>query len=70
MRKMLLFALVVMKDNQSKTINVGILSFRGFFNIDWGPIFAVLLIALIPMIVFYLIFHRTITKGIHAGALK
>ncbi len=65
-----LFALVIMRNNNVKTLPVGMLSFKGQYNTDWGPLLSALVIALIPTIVIYLIFHRNIIKGISSGAIK
>jgi raffinose/stachyose/melibiose transport system permease protein len=37
---------------------------------DYGLLFAALVIATIPMILFYLIFHEQLKKGFAAGAIK
>jgi raffinose/stachyose/melibiose transport system permease protein len=35
-----------------------------------GPVFAAIIIAVIPMIVLYIIFHEKVQKGMVAGAVK
>jgi ABC-type glycerol-3-phosphate transport system permease component len=37
---------------------------------DYGKQFSVLVIGMIPMVVFYLVFRKQITKGVAAGAVK
>lgn len=65
-----LFSLVIMKNNHAKTLPVGLMSFRGPYNADWGPMLAAMFMATIPPLVFYFVFHRKIISGITAGSLK
>ena len=65
-----LFSLVIMKNNHAKTLPVGLMSFRGPYNADWGPMLAAMFMATIPSLLFYFIFHRKIISGISAGSLK
>lgn len=53
-----------------KSLPVGVNSFAGTLNTDYGKMFAALVIGLIPMLVFYLVFRKEITKGVAAGAVK
>ena len=63
-------ALVIMTRNDSRTLPIGIANFQGNWLTDWGPIYASLVVAIIPTILVYLIFHRNIIKGVAAGAIK
>jgi len=65
-----LFSLVINRDNAAKTLTVGIMGFKGQYVTDWGPYLAGLVIAVVPSIIFYAIFHRNIIKGMTAGSLK
>ncbi|AEF84884.1 ABC transporter, permease protein [Treponema primitia ZAS-2] len=53
-----------------KSIPVGVGRFSGALASDYGKQFSALVIGLIPMLLFYLIFRRQITKGVAAGAVK
>ncbi len=53
-----------------KSLPVGINQFAGALSTDYGKQFASLVIGLIPMLSFYLIFRKEITKGVAAGAVK
>lgn len=55
---------------KNKSLPVGIQSFAGSLSTDYGKLFASLVIGLLPMLVFYLIFRKEITKGVAAGAVK
>jgi raffinose/stachyose/melibiose transport system permease protein len=49
---------------------VGINRFSGALASDYGKQFSALVIGMIPMVAFYLIFRKQITKGVAAGAVK
>ncbi|MBI1877704.1 MAG: carbohydrate ABC transporter permease [Chloroflexi bacterium] len=66
----LLFAYILMNQPEVKTLPVGILSFRGQYQVEWRLIFAGLAIATIPTLLFFLFFQRQITKGMTVGAIK
>ncbi|MDR2793212.1 MAG: carbohydrate ABC transporter permease [Treponema sp.] len=53
-----------------KSLPVGINMFSGSLASDFGKQFAALTIGAIPMIAFYLVFRKQITKGVAAGAVK
>ena len=53
----------------SRTIPVGLLDFKGQFASNTGAIFAGLTLATIPLIIVYLVFNRTITKGVALGGV-
>jgi raffinose/stachyose/melibiose transport system permease protein len=44
--------------------------FSGALATDYGKQFAALTIGMMPMIIFYVIFRKQITKGVSAGAVK
>jgi len=66
----LLFAYVLMNKPEVRTLPVGIVSFRGQYEVAWNMIFAGLSIATIPTLLFFLVFQRQITKGMTMGAIK
>jgi raffinose/stachyose/melibiose transport system permease protein len=53
-----------------KSLPVGINKFAGALATDYGKQFSALVIGMIPMVAFYLIFRKQITKGVAAGAVK
>lgn len=53
-----------------KSLPVGVQKFAGALSSDYGKQFAALVIGLIPMLAFYLVFRKEITKGVVAGAVK
>jgi len=44
--------------------------FAGSLGTNWGVLFTILSLSLVPMLVFYFIFRNKITQGIAAGAIK
>ena len=54
-----------------KTIPIAIQYLRGGYGaVDWGSMMAMLVLALLPVIVFYAICQKHIIKGVLAGAVK
>ena len=60
----------IISNDKNKSLPVGIQKFSGSLSTDYGKLFASLMIGLIPMLVFYIIFRKEITKGVSAGAVK
>ena len=54
----------------AQTITVAVTSYRGYASIDWGPMTAASIVAIIPMLLFALIAQRWIVKGLTLGAVK
>jgi len=61
---------ILVSRNELKTLPVGINMFSGTLSSDYGKQFSALVIGMLPMIIFYLIFRKQITKGVSAGAVK
>jgi len=53
-----------------KSLPVAITQFAGRNNIDYGLQYASLVIGILPMILFYVLFHSQLRKGFGEGALK
>jgi ABC-type glycerol-3-phosphate transport system permease component len=62
-------AIVLLQDPGSRTIPVGLLDFQGQFSADTGAIFAGLTLATIPIIIIYLVFNRSVAKGVALGGV-
>jgi raffinose/stachyose/melibiose transport system permease protein len=65
-----LIPLVMLVDNSTQTIPVALASLQGDRLMDAPTTNAGSLISLLPAIIFFLIFQRTLTRGITAGAEK
>ena len=64
------FVFVLTSDAALRSLPVGVSAFAGGRARDFGLLFAALLISTVPMLVFYFFFHRQITRGFAAGAVK
>ncbi len=66
------FALIniIIAKNELKSIPLGVMRFSGTMMADYGKQFAALVIGMLPMLVFYMIFRKQITKGVTGGAIK
>lgn len=61
---------ILTSSDSIKSLPVGVQKFAGALSSDYGKQFAALVIGLIPMLAFYIIFRKEITKGVAAGAVK
>jgi raffinose/stachyose/melibiose transport system permease protein len=62
--------LVMLIDNATQTIPVALASLQGDRLMDAPTINAGSLVSLLPAVIFFLLFQRTLTRGITAGAVK
>ncbi len=65
-----LLPLLVLFDEQIKTIPLGIFSFFGQYLNQWDSALATLVMGMIPVIIFFLMLQNHIIKGITAGSVK
>jgi raffinose/stachyose/melibiose transport system permease protein len=61
---------ILVSKTELKSMPLGILKFSGALSSDFGKEFAALCIGMLPMLVFYLVFRKWITRGVAAGAVK
>ena len=62
---------LVLDTNKYKTISIVTQYMKGSFGrVDMGAIMATLIMAVIPVIIFYLSCQKYIIKGVAAGAVK
>jgi raffinose/stachyose/melibiose transport system permease protein len=61
---------VLVSSENLKSLPYGITKFSGSLATDYGKQFAALVIGMAPMVTFYIIFRKQITKGVSAGAVK
>jgi raffinose/stachyose/melibiose transport system permease protein len=62
--------LILLGDPASQTVPIALSTLRGQHSIDITVVNAGSLLSLIPTLVFFLIFQRTISRGVTAGAVK
>lgn len=65
-----LLPLIVISDNKKYTLLLSTNTLFGQYSSDWTAILSALILAAIPVIVFYSLFQKEILKGISDGALK
>lgn len=65
-----LLPLIALSDNEKYTLLLSTNTLFGQYSSDWGAILSALILAAIPVIVFYIIFQKSILKGIAEGATK
>ena len=62
--------LILTSRDAIRSVPVGIARFSGALGTDYGKQFSGLVIGVIPILIFYGIFRKQITKGVVAGAVK
>lgn len=66
----LLFSLVILQTEEARTIMVGIAQAQGQFQKNLGVVSAGLLLSMIPPLLIFAFFQRSLARGLTAGALK
>lgn len=63
---------ILVNDPKHYTLPVGIAMMQAQmqYRTEWGPLFAGLLITIVPVLIMYMFFQRQIASGITAGAIK
>jgi ABC-type glycerol-3-phosphate transport system permease component len=65
-----LWPLILLQKPSLYTIQLGVLLFQDQWSVDWALRNAGLVFAILPPLLFYLIFNRGIQRGLLAGAVK
>ncbi|MDR1688623.1 MAG: carbohydrate ABC transporter permease [Clostridiales bacterium] len=65
-----LLPLIVLSDNKKYTLLLSTNTLFGQYSSDWTAILSALILAALPVIVFYAVFQKHIIKGIADGAVK
>lgn len=65
-----LLPLIALSNNEKYTLLLSTNTLFGQYSSDWTAILSALILAAIPVIVFYVIFQKSILKGIAEGATK
>ncbi|HUL07765.1 MAG TPA: carbohydrate ABC transporter permease [Candidatus Acidoferrum sp.] len=65
-----LYAVVLLTDDEKRTLPLGIMHFMGGHQLDVGMIATGLIIAIAPVILLYALFSETMIKGMTAGAVR
>ena len=65
-----MYANLFISSTSKKTISLGIQSFIGEYSTDWGSLMAATVIAMIPIIIFFVFAQKNLVGGLSAGAVK
>ena len=65
-----LLPLIALSNNEKYTLLLSTNTLFGQYSSDWTAILSALILAAIPVIIFYVIFQKSILKGIAEGATK
>ncbi len=65
-----LLPLIVLSDNKKYTLLLSTNTLFGQYSSDWSAILSALILAALPVIVFYAIFQKRILQGMTDGAIK
>jgi ABC-type glycerol-3-phosphate transport system permease component len=65
-----LFSLVILPNEESRTIMVGLAEFAGRAEQNLPVVAAGLLLAMVPPLIVFLFFQRSLVRGLTAGAVK
>ncbi len=66
----MVFALLFITEKTMYTVSIGLLYFVGKKTVDMGPMFAAIILATLPMLIFYMFFQERIQSGMVAGSVK
>lgn len=66
----LIFSLILLSKPEKYTVSRAMLAFTGEHSTDMGPQFAFIVMAIIPTVCIYLLFHEKVESGILSGAIK
>lgn len=66
----LLFPILFLTSRSKQSVSQGLMSFEGEFSMELGPIFAAIIVCVIPMMILFFIFQKQVIHGITAGSVK
>lgn len=64
------FALVLIKDDNLRTVPIGLTFFKAQYTTDYPRLMAAIVIAMSPVMILYFTFSQRISQGMTAGAIK
>lgn len=64
------FPLILAPSSRTATITLGVQQFLGQFISDWNAVLASLSLAMLPILIFYIIFSQQMIRSLTTGALK
>jgi raffinose/stachyose/melibiose transport system permease protein len=64
------FPLILAPGRDTQTVTLGVQQFIGQYVTDWNAVLASLSLAVAPILVLYVLFSRSLVRGLTAGAVK
>ena len=64
------FPLIMISDDKSKTVLLGVTRLFGQYQTDWSKVLAVLTLSALPVLILYLFMSQQFIKSMTAGAIK
>jgi raffinose/stachyose/melibiose transport system permease protein len=64
------FPLVLAPSSKTATVTLGVQQFLGQFVSDWNAVLSSLTLAMVPILIFYLVFSKQLIRSVTEGALK
>ncbi len=65
-----MFALILVTQDEMRTVPIAISLFPGQFSVPWGDMAAASVVATVPIIIVVLLFQKRIVSGLTSGAVK
>jgi N-acetylglucosamine transport system permease protein len=67
-----LLGLVLLIDQDKQTLPIGIANMVVALNYrsEWGPLFAAMVLAMVPVLILYSVLHKRVVEGMIVGAVK
>ncbi|MBU3874662.1 carbohydrate ABC transporter permease [Faecalicatena sp. AGMB00832] len=66
----LVFSVILLSSPAKYPVSRSLMYFKGDFSVRMGPIFASIVLAVLPLTVIYLLFHEKVQEGMLAGSVK
>jgi raffinose/stachyose/melibiose transport system permease protein len=65
-----LFAILLISSEAHRTLQIAIRFFLGMFTFDYGALFAMLVMVIVPIVLVFIVFQERVIAGLTAGAIK
>lgn len=66
----LIFSIILLSTPEKYPVSRSLMYFKGDFSVRMGPIFASIIVAVLPLTFVYLMFHEKVQSGMLNGSLK
>ncbi len=66
----LVFSVILLSSPEKYPVSRSLMYFKGDFSVRMGPVFASIILAVLPLTIIYLLFHEKVQEGMLAGSIK